>query len=163
MKSRRISGSQNNRNSNILVQTRKKPHRQQLHYQHIIKQIEFTEEENKREDALNDQYKKTTNAGGVGACKDAVSFGSDGPDEEEEDPADFFDKIPSEPVNIALADKKKALEDLYSYNKATGTLPYDRVKYEPQPRYLIEIQKKKKLARSKSRSKSPPQQHQTIV
>ena len=78
--------------------------------------------------------------GGPGAAnRDSLSIGSDDPDEEVEDDADFFDKIPSEPVNIALADKRKELEDSYSYNKATGTLPADRVKLEPQPSYLKEI------------------------
>ena len=50
---------------------------------------------------------------------------------DDDDVAEFFDKIPSEPVNIALADKRKEMEDTYSYNKATGTLPADRVKLEP--------------------------------
>ena len=79
MKNRRTSGSKNNRNGNVLIQTRKKPHRSYLHYQHIIKQIEFTDEENKREDALNDQFKKINNVGGVGACQDNLSAMSDEP------------------------------------------------------------------------------------
>jgi hypothetical protein len=54
-------------------------------------------------------------------------------------------------VNIALADKRKEMEDTYSYNKATGTLPADRVRLEPRPKYLVEKERK----RLKSRSKSP--------